>query len=123
MGVEPGGPRRAEVLAALSLAIDLGLGQPMEHMLRSALIATRLAERLGLGEAVGAALAGTFERWDGSGLPAGARGDRLPIEVRVVHLAEVAEVHLRRGGARAAVAMAEARSGSQFDPGVVTAFA
>jgi hypothetical protein len=27
--------RRAEVLAALSLAIDLGLGQPMDHMLRS----------------------------------------------------------------------------------------
>lgn len=41
-------PRRAEVLAALSVAIDLGLGQPAEHMLRSALIATRLADRLGL---------------------------------------------------------------------------
>ncbi|UNK72143.1 HD domain-containing phosphohydrolase [Microbacterium sp. H1-D42] len=41
-------PRRAEVLAAISTAIDLGLGQPMDHMLRSALIATRLADRLGL---------------------------------------------------------------------------
>jgi HD-GYP domain-containing protein (c-di-GMP phosphodiesterase class II) len=41
-------PTRAEVLAALSVAIDLGLGQPAEHMLRSALIATRLADRLGL---------------------------------------------------------------------------
>ena len=30
------------------MAIDLGLGQPAEHMLRSALIATRLADRLGL---------------------------------------------------------------------------
>lgn len=39
---------RAEVLAALSVAIDLGLGQPAEHMLRSALIATRIADRLGL---------------------------------------------------------------------------
>lgn len=48
MAIQPKGPRRAEVLAALSLAIDLGLGQPMEHMLRSALIATRLADRLGL---------------------------------------------------------------------------
>jgi hypothetical protein len=38
------------VLAALSLAIDLGLGQPMEHMLRSSLIATSLAQRLGLDE-------------------------------------------------------------------------
>jgi HD-GYP domain-containing protein (c-di-GMP phosphodiesterase class II) len=41
-------PTRAELLAALSVAIDLGLGQPAEHMLRSAMIATRLADRLGL---------------------------------------------------------------------------
>jgi hypothetical protein len=41
-----GRPRRAEVLAALSVSIDLGLGQPAEHMLRSAVIATRLADRL-----------------------------------------------------------------------------
>jgi hypothetical protein len=32
--------RRVEVLAALSLAIDVGLGQPMDHMLRAAMIAT-----------------------------------------------------------------------------------
>lgn len=45
---DPGkGLRRAELLAAISLAIDLGLGQPMEHMLRSSLIATRIAERMG----------------------------------------------------------------------------
>jgi hypothetical protein len=44
-------PTRAELLAALSVAVDLGLGQPAEHMLRSALIATRLADRLGLSPA------------------------------------------------------------------------
>src|SRR3954452_9540980 len=37
-------PQRAELLAALSLAIDLGLGQPLEHMLRSCLIAMRLCD-------------------------------------------------------------------------------
>jgi HD-GYP domain-containing protein (c-di-GMP phosphodiesterase class II) len=42
--------RQSEILAAVSLAIDLGLGQPMEHMLRSALLALRLADRLGLEE-------------------------------------------------------------------------
>ncbi|MBH0780704.1 HD domain-containing phosphohydrolase [Nocardia bovistercoris] len=42
------GLSRAELLAAISLAIDLGLGQPMEHMLRSSLIATRIAERMEL---------------------------------------------------------------------------
>ncbi|HTI23679.1 MAG TPA: HD domain-containing phosphohydrolase [Kutzneria sp.] len=218
------GPRRAEVLASLSLAIDLGLGQPMEHMLRAALIATRLADRLGLddtqrgtafyatlvawigchadshelsrwfgddiayradsyqvnwqglpflrllathvgqdqgplsrgltaaaffvkikgrlsdlihshcssaagladrlglGDRVREALACTFERYDGSGLPGGRSGDDIPIEMRIVHLAEVAEVFLRQDGVDAAVAMAKSRAGSQFDPAVVEAF-
>ena len=42
--------RLAEVLATLSLASDLGLGQPMEYLLRSCLLATRLADRLGLAD-------------------------------------------------------------------------
>ncbi|HEY1593955.1 MAG TPA: HD domain-containing phosphohydrolase [Thermoleophilaceae bacterium] len=42
--------RLAELVAALSLGIDLGFGQPMEHVLRQCLIALRLAERLGIDE-------------------------------------------------------------------------
>jgi len=38
----------AEVVAAIGLAADLGLGQPLEHMLRSCVMATRLAEHLGV---------------------------------------------------------------------------
>jgi HD-GYP domain-containing protein (c-di-GMP phosphodiesterase class II) len=37
-----------EIVAAFSLASDLGLGQPMEHVLRSWLIAARLGDRVGL---------------------------------------------------------------------------
>src|SRR5215218_3884936 len=40
--------RLAELLAMISLGTDLGLGQPMEHVLRQSLVALRLAERLGL---------------------------------------------------------------------------
>ncbi len=40
--------RLAELVGALSLGIDLGFGQPMEHVLRQCLIALRIAERLGL---------------------------------------------------------------------------
>jgi hypothetical protein len=40
--------RLAELVAALSLGIDLGFGQPMEHVLRQCLIALRLADGLGL---------------------------------------------------------------------------
>src|SRR4051794_33323094 len=43
--------RLAELVAALSLGIDLGFGQPMEHVLRQCLISLRLAEAIGLGEA------------------------------------------------------------------------
>src|ERR1043166_4809036 len=42
--------RLAELVAALALGIDLGFGQPMEHVLRQCLIALRLAEGLGLDE-------------------------------------------------------------------------
>ena len=43
--------RLAELVAALSLGVDLGFGQPMEHVLRQCLIALRLADRIGLGDA------------------------------------------------------------------------
>jgi len=42
--------RLAELVGALSLGIDLGFGQPMEHVLRQCLIALRLAARVGLEE-------------------------------------------------------------------------
>jgi HD-GYP domain-containing protein (c-di-GMP phosphodiesterase class II) len=40
--------RTAEVIAALSLAADLGTGLPLEHGLESTLVAMRLGERLGV---------------------------------------------------------------------------
>ncbi|MDL9938145.1 HD domain-containing phosphohydrolase [Gordonia sp. ABSL1-1] len=217
-------PRRVEVLAGLSVAIDLGLGQPAEHMLRSAVIACRLAERLGLdraqrdtvyyatlvmwigchadsaeyarwfgddiavrrdaylidwsglpymrflvgnvargeplthrmrtmaelfrdargqlsamihshclsaaaladhiglGPAVERAITYTFERYDGGGLPNGAAGEDIPVEMRVAQVADMVEVHQRLYGADGAIAMARSRRGGQFDPVVVDAF-
>ena len=218
------GLRRAELLAAISLAIDLGLGQPMEHMLRSSLIATRIAERMGLDSQqratvyyanligwigchadshelsalfgddiafradtygvdtaglpflrlmvshvgrglpgwergmrsaafvltarnqvaklihshctsaavlsdrmgldrqVGEALGYIFERWDGRGMPNGARGEDIPVEIRIVRLADVVEVHLRMGGLERAVDVVRSRRGTQFSPAVADVF-
>ena len=42
--------RTAEVVGALSLATDLGTGQPLEHALRSAVLAVRLGELAGASE-------------------------------------------------------------------------
>jgi HD-GYP domain-containing protein (c-di-GMP phosphodiesterase class II) len=219
-----GGLRRAELLAATSLAIDLGLGQPMEHMLRSSLIADRIAarmgldaqqratiyyanlvgwigchadshelsalfgddiafrastysvdmtglpflrlmmshvgrglpwwergvrsaafllsarnavaklihshcssagvlsDRMGLDSQVTRALAYAFERWDGQGLPTGARGEDIPVEIHIVHVADVVEVHLRTRGVEHAAQLLRARDGTQFSPAVVAAF-
>jgi HD-GYP domain-containing protein (c-di-GMP phosphodiesterase class II) len=50
------GLRLAELVAAFSLATDLGMGQPMEHVLRSWLIAVRLGERMGMEAQARAAL-------------------------------------------------------------------
>lgn len=218
------GLRKAELLAAVSLAIDLGLGQPMEHMLRSTLIATRIAERMGLDtrqratvyyanlvgwigchadshelsalfgddiafradtygvdmaglpflrlmvshvgrglpvwergirsaaflltarnqvanlisshctsagvlsdrigldRQVGTALGYIFERWDGRGMPNGARGEEIPLEIHIVHLADVIEVHLRAGGLDRALETATSRRGTQFSPAVADVF-
>ncbi len=42
--------RLAELVATLSLGTDLGMGQPMEHVIRQTLIALRMASHLGLSE-------------------------------------------------------------------------
>jgi hypothetical protein len=44
---------RAEIVAALSLGIDLGFGQPMEHVLRQCQISLRIADDLGLDDQQG----------------------------------------------------------------------
>jgi len=219
------GVRLAELLAVLSLASDLGMGQPMEHVLRQCLISLRLAQRLGLDEAdrevvyyaaliawvgchvdayeqakwfgddmalkadirrtdfhtaaagpifmlrhlgagrpllervlLGIAFAGdgrreamsmpethwravddlmarlglsrgvrdcveqTFERWDGKGVPKGAKGEEILVTSRLVTLADVVEVFHRVGGTDAAIAVARQRRGTQFDPHVVDVF-
>ena len=215
----------AELLAVLSLATDLGMGQPMEHVLRQCLIAVRLAERLGLDEAerevvyysaliawvgchvdayeqakwfgddtalksefrqtdfatpvskplfmlrhlgagrpvaertrLGVAFLGegrkaaaamldnhwtasdnlaarlglaqrvrdsieqTFERWDGKGVPNGARGEEILLASRLVALADVVEAFHRAGGLDAAIGVARQRRGTQFDPAIVDLF-
>ena len=212
------------MLAALSIAVDLGLGQPSEHVLRSTLIATRLADRLdlprpqrdaaylttmllwigchvdsrefaqmfgddisvradayavdwvgipylrflaknvirgnplphrlkimadlmvagaaertrtqhghcvaagllaaelGLPVQVQSSLGHAFERWDGTGGPAGAAGTDIPQEARIALFADIVEVHHRMGGVAAATRLATSRRGTQFDPAVVDAF-
>jgi HD-GYP domain-containing protein (c-di-GMP phosphodiesterase class II) len=81
-----------------------------------------LAAGLELGDAVRDSLYQTFERWDGKGAPAEARGAQIRVAARLVNLADVVEVFHRAGGIEAAVAVARERSGTQFDPELVDLF-
>ena len=42
--------RLAEAAAVLSLATDLAMGQPLEHGLRTAMLALRMAQAMGLSQ-------------------------------------------------------------------------
>ena len=64
----------------------------------------------------------TFERWDGKGVPAEAKGSEILLAARLVNLADVVEVYHRSGGVDAAVAVARERRGTQFDPALVDLF-
>ena len=86
------------------------------------LAADGLGERLGLPQRVRDSVEQTFERWDGKGVPKGARGEQILLTSRLVALADVVEVFHRAGGAEAAVAVARQRRGTQFDPQVVDVF-
>ena len=82
-----------------------------------------LAARLGLSQRVRDSVEQTFERWDGKGVPKGAKGEEILLTSRLVTLADVAEVYHRAGGTDAAVAVARQRRGTQFDPRVVDVLA
>jgi HD-GYP domain-containing protein (c-di-GMP phosphodiesterase class II) len=127
---EPGSAR--DMAATMRL---LGSGNPPLHRFRVGLeflisgrhevddmvaqharLAGGLAERLGLPVAVQEAVVGTYEQWDGRGFPGDLAGDDVPIAARLAVLAEFVEAAHRMGGIDAARAVAERRSGTQFDP-------
>lgn len=216
------GVRLSEIVAAISLAADLGLGQPMEHVLRSCLIADRFAElaevsredreatywvtllvttgctgvsfelarvfgddiqlragfhhmgmsavsqlgyflgragsgrsgfartkvradllrtrmravedsldahchvsgrlgdRIGLGPAVTDALAQTFARWDGKGLPRGLGGQAIALPMRICQIADAVEVWHREAETDRAVDLVRQGGGRIFDPDLAT---
>jgi HD-GYP domain-containing protein (c-di-GMP phosphodiesterase class II) len=79
-------------------------------------VADVLAKRLGLDETVLGALRFSFERWNGRGLPTGAKGASIPRAMRVSQLAQEFEVLARIEGAQRAIEIVRKRRGSTYDP-------
>jgi Mo-co oxidoreductase dimerisation domain/HD domain len=110
---------RAKLVAEL---VKSGWPRRLEAMERHCFAANELAGQLGLGDGVRRSLVQTFERWDGKGVPAGAKAGEILITARIVNLADVVEFFHRVGGLSAAIAVARQRSGTQFDPALVDVF-
>jgi HD-GYP domain-containing protein (c-di-GMP phosphodiesterase class II) len=188
--------RFAELLASLSLAIDLGLGQPMENLLRTCLLAIGLGKKLrvseqdlvdiyylalirqlgcttyadeavtgfegdiavnswalttnqehptefvhaplqhvaqkmmsqcldgqsGLGSRIQKALWQIHERWDGEGSPNKLKGEAILLPLRVVRIAQDAEICNRLDGTETTRALLRQRAGVIYDPQIVECF-
>jgi hypothetical protein len=102
--------RLAELVGALSLGIDLGFGQPMEHVLRQCLIALRLGQRMGLDDEERALVRRSLQRKSASSIPSAS----VPLSVpAMAHLSDARRQHdpLLEGEARFERAPGGARFG------------
>ncbi len=99
------------------LAVLAGGKKAAEMNFRAACeVADVFAKRLGLDESVRASLAASFERWNGRGLPSGAKRDAIPQPMRVAQLSQELEVLARIEGIEPARTIIRGRRGKAYDP-------
>jgi HD-GYP domain-containing protein (c-di-GMP phosphodiesterase class II) len=81
-------------------------------------IAQRFAGWLDLGSNIEAALEYVFARWDGRGFP-DARGDAIPLPMRLLHVARDISLFLAAAGPDDARGVLERRTGAAYEPRLV----
>ena len=86
------------------------------HLAAACEVAGMLADGLGLSPAVQGQLAHLLERWDGHGPLGGAKGEEIPLPMRIVHLAVDAAFQRMLGGDERVVRLVRERAGHAFDP-------
>ncbi len=83
-------------------------------------VAGMLADRVGAPSSVPGLLAHLTERWDGKGPLHRAKGEQIPLPMRIVHVATDAAFQRLLGGPEHAERLVRERAGHAFDPEVVT---
>ncbi|HEX4997796.1 MAG TPA: HD domain-containing phosphohydrolase [Terriglobia bacterium] len=81
-----------------------------------------LLNRIDFGAGVREALRFTFERWNGNGFPTHAKGEAIPLAMRLVHLTHDMEAICRLKSPEAALQAAADRRGRTYDPALVDIF-
>ncbi len=82
----------------------------------------QIALAMGFPRQTAAAIRSMDEHWDGWGYPDGLRRQGIPLEARIINLAQVAEIFFETGGPAAALDTVAKRSGRWFDPELVKVF-
>jgi HD-GYP domain-containing protein (c-di-GMP phosphodiesterase class II) len=85
-------------------------------------VADMLVQRLDFSPEVREALRFTFERWNGNGYPAHARGESIPLAMRVVHLSHDMEAIGRLFSPDQALEAARTRRDETYDPALADLF-
>ncbi len=79
----------------------------------------QILRKVGLGETAAEAVRGLDEHWDGSGYPERRIGDAIPLEARILAVAQHLDVFATERGTETAIEVLEERSGRWFDPELV----
>ena len=93
------------------------------HLTATCEVAGMLADGLGLPQSVQGLFAHRFERWDGHGPLGRAKGDRIALPMRIVHVAVDAAFQHLLGGEERVVRLVRDRAGHAFDPEVAACLA
>jgi HD-GYP domain-containing protein (c-di-GMP phosphodiesterase class II) len=85
-------------------------------------VAQLLGARMGLSGGTQQALGHLYERWDGKGMPGDLRRDQIPLSVRIMQVAQDADMAWQAGGPALARQVVSSRAGAGLDPQVAAAF-
>jgi HD-GYP domain-containing protein (c-di-GMP phosphodiesterase class II) len=85
-------------------------------------VARLLGARMGLSGQVQQALRHPYERWDGKGMPGELHGTQIPLAVRLMQVAQDADMAWQYGGTALIGSTLTERAGSGLDPQAVSAF-
>lgn len=78
-----------------------------------------ILRKLGLGDVAAEAVRGLDEHWDGSGYPEQRTGESIPLESRILAVAQHLDVFASERGTEKAIEVLRERSGRWFDPELV----
>jgi HD-GYP domain-containing protein (c-di-GMP phosphodiesterase class II) len=112
----------SERLQRITYGLTNGIARTREAEVAHCEVSQNIARRLSLSDEVGLALGQIYERWDGRGMPAALKGEALSKAIRLVHIAQDAEVFCRIDDMDTAVNIVRKRSGGFYDPAMVACF-